>query len=113
MADIERVGGEDLPPLSSRDKKAYEEEYKEGIDLFEKALTQCASAPSMHQQEAFKDVMARALQVLNDAAAGLRRGDLKQHNEQISQDFQAYGNRKDSLAQRVLMEDLEKAKKEV
>ncbi len=105
--------GAGLPPLTSGDRKAYTEEYMHGLDLFGRALEQCTKSQNMHQQEAFKHVMGRALQVLNETARGLRRDDLLQQNDKIAQDFQAYGERKDSLGERVLMEDLEQARKKL
>src|SRR5690606_13747678 len=112
MSSVGGSGGES-GPLSSQDRKAYEREYLQGADLFERALDQCSKAEGMYQQEAFKDVMQRAMQVLNEAARGLKREDLQKQNEKIAQDFESYNDRKDALAQRVLMEDLEQAKKKV
>ncbi len=109
------IGGSDegKAPLTSGDKKAYEEEYLHGLDLFGRALEQCTTAPSLQQQDAFKHVMARALQVLNETARGLKRGDLQEKNEKIAEDFHAYGNHRDALGERVLMEDLDQARKQV
>lgn len=113
MASVGGSGEGGMVPLTSGDKKAYEEEYMHGLDLFGRALEQCTTSPSLQQQEAFKHVMARALQVLNETARGLKREDLKQQNEKIAQDFQSYGNHRDALGERVLMEDLEQARKQV
>ena len=107
MSGVDRSG---TGPLSSKDIKAYKEEYLHGADLFERALEQCSQAPNIYQQEAFKRVMKQTMQVLNETARGLKRPDLIQQNEKIAQDFEAYDDHMDPLAQRVLMEDLEKAK---
>ncbi len=112
MSGIEG-SGQGMGPLSTGNKKAYEEEYLHGLDLFGRALEQCTKAPSLQQQEAFKHVMQRALQALNETARGLKREDLQLKNDKIAEDLQAYGERKDKLGERVLKEDLDQAKKQL
>lgn len=108
------IGGSgDVGPLSRGDIEAYKAEYQHGLDLFGRALEQCTQSSNIHQQEAFKHVMNRALQVLNETARGLKRNDLLQQNDKIAQDFQAYGDRKDALGERVLKEDLDQARKKL
>src|SRR5437016_5065591 len=100
------ISGE-MPPINPADRKVYEQEYKQGVNLFQRALNEYEKAGEMNKKQAFKEVMDRAMQVMNDAAQALHRADLEKQNAQINQDYQAYqdGNSKAPLEQ-----DLKNAK---
>ncbi|OGN55278.1 MAG: hypothetical protein A3D96_06835 [Chlamydiae bacterium RIFCSPHIGHO2_12_FULL_44_59] len=77
-------------PIHPDDKKMYEQEYKQGANLFQKALRQYQKSDNTFQQAEFKDVMHRALGVMNDSAQGLIRKDLEAKNQQIQKDFDTF-----------------------
>lgn len=106
MSEIPNIG-----PMSPRTRKLYEEEYKQGTNLFEKALNQSCRSSYPAQQQQFKEVMEKAMEVLNQTAGQLKRKDLLKQNQKIEEDFQAY--RKDPSQKHVqaLKHDLEQAKK--
>ena len=105
--------GQGPAPLSSQDKKMYEQEYKQAADLFQRSLNEYESADEMNKKEAFKDVMGQAMQILNEAARGLKRSDLSTQNQKISQDFLAYQDHETADSKNQLVNDLKQAKKTV
>jgi len=101
-------------PLNPNDKKMYEQEYKHSADLFQRALDQYKKSDDPYQQAEFKDVMDRAMQVLNETAQELMRKELQKQNAQIAKDyatFQKYPGDEDTLEK--LNQDLDQAKKSV
>ncbi len=74
---------------SPRDIEAYRQEYKHGLDLFQRALLEYNTSDEMHKKAAFQDVMQNALQVLNETARGMKRDDLLKYNDQIAKDLKA------------------------
>lgn len=88
---------EGLPPITPHDRKMYEDEYRHGVDLFQRALNEYEKADEIHKKEAFKEVMDSAMQVLNETARELRRTDLQEQNQKISQSFETFeANDKDA-----------------
>jgi hypothetical protein len=110
MTDIHGAGGP--APLNPQDKKMYEQEYKQGVNLFQRAMDEYNKANEIHKKEAFKEVMDRALQVLNETARELKRDDLVDQNSKIAADYQSYRNGNTSI-QRQLNEELQKAKRSI
>jgi len=109
MSDVSGAG-----PVGPRDKKMYEQEYKHSADLFKRALDQYTKSDNPYQKAEFKDVMDKAMNVLNETASGLMRKELKTQNDLISKDyatFQKYPGDKDTLDK--LSQDLEKARKSI
>ena len=102
-------GIEGLPPPP--EKKLYEQEYLHGVDLFQRALDQCTQAEEVHKKAAFKEVMERALQALNDTARGLKREDLQKHNDELAKDLKVFEDQENVEAQQKLAQDLDRAKK--
>lgn len=101
-------------PLGPREKKMYEQEYKHSADLFKRALDQYNKSENPYQKEDFKDVMDKAMQVLNETAQGLMRKELQDQNQKIAKDyenFQKYPGDPDTLDK--LKGDLDKAKKSI
>lgn len=104
----------DASSLNPDEKKMYEQEYRHSAGLFQKALTQYRKAENPYQQAQFKDVMDRAIEILNEAARGLMRQELQRQNEAISKDyatFQKHPTDPDTVNK--LNHDLEMAKKSV
>lgn len=108
------MGDSSIGPLGPRDIKMYEQEYKHGAELFQKALEDYVKSDNPFQKEEFKDVMRKALQVLNDSAQGLARKGLQQQNEKIAKDYAMFQKESDD-PERVnqLKTDLDKAKRSV
>jgi hypothetical protein len=108
MADIQGPGSE---PITPREKKMYEQEYKHGVQLFQKALHSYESSDNPAQKEMFKDVMLKSMNVLNETARELKRQALLSQNEKIEKDFAAFNDKPDDKkAIASLEKDLEKAK---
>jgi hypothetical protein len=107
MGDLSGPGS-----INPRDKKMYEQEYKQSADLFEKALGQYAKSDNPYQKAEFNDVMDRALNILNETASELMRKELKSQNDKIAQDYATFQKFPDDPdTQEKLKHDLEKAKK--
>ncbi len=104
MSSIEGSG-----PINPQDMQAYRHEYKQGVDLFQRALKEYSTADEVHKKEAFKNVMENALQVLNDSARGMKRPDLLQKNQQIAKDFQNFQDSESPQTQKKLTQDLNQA----
>lgn len=107
--DLSGVG-----PLGPRERKMYEQEYKHSADLFKRALEQYNKAENPYQQNEFKDVMDKAMQVLNETARELMRQELQKQNDQIAKDyanFQKFPEDQDSVNK--LNRDLDKAKRSI
>ena len=105
--------GDGAAPLSPQDKRMYEQEYKQGVDLFQRSLGEYEKADEMYKKEAFKDVMTQAMQILNETARELKRTDLSTQNKKISQDFMAYQDHESDAAKNQLLQDLSQAKRKV
>ena len=111
MADgIQGTGDSSLPPLSPSDRKQFEQEFKHGVDLFQRALSEYGKADEMNKKEAFREVMERAMQVINETAHELHRGDLEKDAAKISKDFEKFQETNDQASQKVLTQDLKEAK---
>jgi hypothetical protein len=92
-------------------EKEYVQEYRHSADLFKQALDSYKKSDNMYQQDAFKDVMKQAMQVLNDSAQALTRKELIAQNKQIEKDFQNFQKfPKDPDTQDKLESDLAKGK---
>ncbi|MES2272803.1 MAG: hypothetical protein V4487_01245 [Chlamydiota bacterium] len=101
-------------PLGPSEKKMYEQEYKHGADLFKRALDEYKKSDNIYQQKEFKDVMDKAMQVMNETARELMRQELLKQNQQISKDYTAFQDKPtDQTLQNKLGQDLEKAKKSI
>ncbi len=109
MSDVSGAGS-----IDPRDRKMYEQEYKHGADLFKRALDQYTKSENPYQQAQFKDVMDKALRVLNETASELMRKELQSNNDTIAKDyaaFQRYPNDPNTVEK--LNKDLDKAKKSI
>jgi 23S rRNA pseudoU1915 N3-methylase RlmH len=103
-----------IGPVNPNDRKQYEAEYKQGADLFQRALADYAKSDNPFQKAEFIDVMDKSLKVLNETAQALSRKELQKQNEQIAKDFAVFQKEsgdQDRINQ--LNTDLDKAKKSV
>ena len=109
MGEIHGKGEGSITP---REKKLYEQEYVHGAKLFQKALEQHAQSDNMFQQGEFRNVMDKAMNVLNETARELKNKSLAEQNDKISKDYEAFIKQPaNEKAWDILHEDLEKAKK--
>ncbi len=92
-------------------RKLYEQEYRHGLDLFQRALAEYGEASEIHKKAAFQDVMHRAMQVLNEAARALKRSDLLAKNGEMEKDLEAYEAKNKEPLQQKLLSDITTAKK--
>ena len=93
------------------DKQTYEQEYKHSAYLFQRALDQYNKSDNPYQKTEFKDVMDKAMNVLNETAHGLMRKELEEQNKKIANDyenFQKYPGDPDTIEK--LNNDLDQAK---
>lgn len=100
-------------PITPREKQMFEQEYKHGADLFQRALTQSSKSDNPFQQEQFGEVMDKAMKVLNQTAKELKRKDLLEQNKLIAQDYKAYRDNPSGEVVKKLEQDLDKAKKSI
>lgn len=107
----EGVSGVGPQGPSPHDKKMYEQEYKHGANLFDKALDQYEKSDNSFQKAEFKDVMDKAMKVMNESAQGLIRKDLEEQNQKIAKDYETFQKYPgDSEAAQRLHQDLDNAK---
>lgn len=99
-------------PITPREKKMYEQEYKHGAQLFQKALQQYAKSDNPYQQAEFQGVMDKAMRILNETAAELNRKALLDQNAKIEKDYASFNNTPaDDKIIGKLDHDLDQAKK--
>jgi len=107
-----KIGDEgQTPSIGPHEKKMYEAEYKQAADLFQRTLAEYSKSDNIYQKAEFKKVMEESLQVLNDAATGLRRNDLLNQNSLIEKDYNSFQS--DDKDNAKLKNDLDKAKRSV
>jgi hypothetical protein len=105
----EGAGGESAP-ITPRETEMYKSEYKEAVKLFQNALQEYEKSDNIYQQEEFRQVMDKAMVVLNEAARELKEKALLEKNKQIEKDFTAFNQAPtNTTAVDTLQRDLEKA----
>jgi len=110
---VESSGSGDVNKISPQDRKLYEQEYKNGAKLFQETLDDYAHANSKYQKQAFKNVMDKALDVLNQSARALNEDKLLQQNAKIQKDYETFKQQDTPEAQQKLNDDLSQAKNRV
>lgn len=109
MSDVSGAG-----PVDPGKHKTYAQEYKQGADLFQRALDQYEKSDNPNQKAQFKDVMDKALNILNESAHGMMRKEVEKQNEQIRHDYETFQKSpKDPDAIKKLNQDLNDAKKTI
>jgi hypothetical protein len=110
MANVQGPG-EGSSPITPHDKVLYEQEYRRGVDLFQRALSEYNKADEVHKKEAFREVMDHAMQVLNETARELKRSDLMDQNQKIAQSYEGVQSNETDASK--LAQNLKEAKKTV
>ncbi len=111
MSEEISVGGK-LPPITPRERKMYEQEYRHGAQLFQKALQSYVKSNNPYQQKEFQEVMDKAMRVLNETAKELSHKALADQNLKIQSDYQNFAQHSgDGVAFEKLNRDLDQAKK--
>lgn len=101
-------------PITPRERKMYEQEYKHGAQLFQKALEQYAKSDSPFQKHEFEEVMEKAMKILNQTARELSSKSLVEQNNKIQNDYEGFiKNPKDQQGMKLLKKDLDQAQKSV
>ncbi|MBM3184607.1 MAG: hypothetical protein FJZ64_04815 [Chlamydiae bacterium] len=101
-------------PLTPREKKMYEQEYKHGAELFQQALSSYTKSDNPYQQKEFQDVMDKALDVLNKTARELNRKALLEQNNKIQKDYATFNQKpEDQRVVESLNRDLDTARKSI
>jgi hypothetical protein len=99
-------------PISFRDRHLLKQEFKTGAELFQKALEEHSRSTNPFQQEEFRAVMDKALDVIRRAAGELHDQVLLDESEKITEDYNDFQNSPASQAAiNQLNQDLEKAKR--
>lgn len=111
---VDQISG-GVGPLSPKDRKAYEAEYKQGVDLFSRALDDYSHSKlksmEMFQKAEFKKVMEKAMQVLQETASELQKKELLKHNETLAKDLAAFEENDSATNLSQLKKDLDSLKK--
>ncbi|MDE3055693.1 MAG: hypothetical protein KGI80_03240 [Verrucomicrobiota bacterium] len=111
MSEIERGG---VPPITPGEQKMYEQEYRDGAQLFQKALDQYRISDSIFQKHEFQEVMEKAMTILNQTARQLKQESLTDQNSKIATDYQTFiQDPSSALGADQLRKDLMQAQKKV
>ena len=100
--EIQSSGGP--VPITPRERKMYEQEYKHGAQLFQKALEQHTKSDNPYSQAEFQGVMDKAMRILNETARELNRHALLEQNAKIEKDLVAF---QDHPADKQILHQLE------
>lgn len=112
MSNIESIGGPDR--ITPHDRQMYEQEYKQGAQLFQNAMQQYVKSDNPYQKKAFQEVMDKSLEILNETARGLNRKSLLEQNAKIEKDYDSFNHAPDDAkVVSQLDKDLEQAKRSV
>jgi len=99
------------PPINSQTEKLYKKEYKQGAELFQKALSSYIVSENPYQKAEFLKVMDKAMSVLNESAQALNQQALLKQNKKIESDYKNFSQSPDSPETlKKLTEDLNQAK---
>lgn len=76
--------------LSAKNRQLYEQEYKHGANLFQRALQDDAQSDNIYKKAELKGVMNTAMEVMNQTVHELKRQDLDTLNQKIAVDYKTY-----------------------
>lgn len=90
------VGGPNEFRHTPNEIRQYEREYKDGANLFQEAIQHYAQSDNPYQKEEFKQVMKKALDILNQTARELNRKELFDQNARIEKDYAQFNKSPDN-----------------
>ncbi|HSX03309.1 MAG TPA: hypothetical protein VLG76_01120 [Rhabdochlamydiaceae bacterium] len=106
MAEIEGSGS-----ITPQQKAVYKQEFVRGADLFKQSFNEYLSADNDNKKTLLKDVMERALQVMNETAKyALSQKKLEQENK-LEQDFDNFISNESPESTKELQNDIDKLQK--
>lgn len=99
--------------ISGDDSKvpSYKQEFQEGVDLFDKSFQEYMKSQEPHQKAKFKDVMDKALDVMNKSAREALSNEQKKMNEVLHKDYENYIQHPDQEASSKIEKDVDDLKK--
>ncbi|MCH9630738.1 MAG: hypothetical protein S4CHLAM37_07420 [Chlamydiia bacterium] len=68
----------------------YKQEFQEGVDLFDKSFHEYMNTKEPHKKAKFKDVMDKALDVMNKSAQQCLSEEQQKLNDEVHKDYEAY-----------------------
>lgn len=71
-------------------KQVYKQDFLEGTNLFEQSFQQYQQSQIPAQQEAFKDVMKKAMTVMNETAKLCLNKEAQKSEEKVNQNFEKF-----------------------
>jgi hypothetical protein len=80
-------GGGHIPPQTQH---IYKQEFTEGANLFQQSLQQYQNSKIPAQQEAFKDVMSKAMVVMNETAKLCLSKEAQKREAELNQAFESF-----------------------
>ncbi|HSW87115.1 MAG TPA: hypothetical protein VLG49_06420 [Rhabdochlamydiaceae bacterium] len=86
MGMIEGSGGSIPPDI----KATYKQEFARSVDLFQKSLQEYEKTEEFHKKAKFKDVMDKALQIMNETAKACLSKKAQSEKTQLEKDYQNF-----------------------
>lgn len=80
----------DSGKINPQQQEVYKQEFAQGADLFQKSLAEYQNSNIPAQKEAFKDVMQKAMQVMNETAKLCLSKEAQKKEEQVNANFQNF-----------------------
>lgn len=99
--------------ISNELKHVYKQEFLEGANLFEQSFQQYQQSQIPAQQEAFKDVMKKAMVVMNETAKLCLNKEAQKSETQLNQNFEEFENNPSQQSMQQLSKSLDDLKKEL
>jgi hypothetical protein len=84
---VEVQGSGAVPPEW---RAQYKQDFSRSVDLFQRSLEEYEKADEVHKKAKFKEVMDKALQVMNETAKGALSTEAEKQKEQLEKDYQHF-----------------------
>ena len=108
MGQIESSGG--IPPQW---RDAYQKDFARSVDLFQKSLDEYYKTDDVNKKAKFKDVMDKALQIMNETARGFISKGVEEQKEQLEKDYQSFNDHESPTDQQKLNKDIDRLKRTI
>jgi hypothetical protein len=107
METIDGAGGGSIPPDI---RATYKQEFSRSVDLFQKSLQEYEKADELHKKAKFKDVMDKALQIMNETAQACLSKKAHAEKNQLEKDYQNFIQHDNSETYGKLNDDIDHLK---